>query len=191
MPENKFRKSWQDHFEVGQRILQLEDALHKGVALITDALREGHKILLCGNGGSAADAQHAAEEFVVKMERERGPLPAIALGAHAPLLTAAANDYAFDTVFERSVRALGTPGDILIGISTSGRSENVRRALVAASDQKLRTIALLGRDGGFTKGLADVELTVQGASTARIQEWHMFFLHTMIELVEDELELFG
>ena len=190
MPESSFKRMWQEHFESGQRVLQMEDILNEAATSIADALRNGKKVLICGNGGSASDAQHAAEEFVVKMERERGPLPAIALGAHAPFLTAASNDYSFDTIFERSVRALGQPGDILIGISTSGRSENVRRAFVAASDKDLTTIALLGRDGGFTKGLADVEITVPGTSTARIQEWHIFILHSLIEMIEDELGLF-
>ena len=159
--------------------------------MIAAALRSGHKILFCGNGGSAADALHAATELVVKLERERSPLPAIALGSQVPMLTACANDYSFDTVFERDVRVLGTSGDVLVALSTSGRSENVRRALTAAADNGLRTIALLGRDGGFTKGIADVELIIQGTSTPRIQEWHTFLLHTMIELVEEDLQLFG
>jgi D-sedoheptulose 7-phosphate isomerase len=179
------------HLELGQTVISLEDSCQDAVAVIASALRSGGKILFCGNGGSAADALHAATELVVKLERERGPLPAVALGAQAPMLTACANDYTFDTVFERDVRALGNPGDVLVAISTSGRSKNVRRALIAAADKDLRTIAILGRDGGFTKGIADVELIVPGVSTPRIQEWHTFILHTMIELVEEELGLFA
>jgi len=191
MPESAFRARWKSHLELGQRVISLEDSCQKAVTMIAAALRSGHKILFCGNGGSAADALHAATELVVKLERERSPLPAIALGSQVPMLTACANDYSFDTVFERDVRVLGTSGDVLVALSTSGRSENVRRALTAAADNGLRTIALLGRDGGFTKGIADVELIIQGTSTPRIQEWHTFLLHTMIELVEEDLQLFG
>jgi phosphoheptose isomerase len=191
MPESVFRARWKSHLELGQQVVALEDACLKGAALMANALRSGRKILFCGNGGSAADALHAATELVVKLERERGPLPAIALGSQVPMLTACANDYSFDTIFERDIRALGRAGDILVAISTSGRSENVRRALIAAADKDIRTLALLGRDGGFTKGIADVELIVPGVSTPRIQEWHIFILHTMLELVEEELELFA
>lgn len=191
MPESAFRARWKSHLELGQKVISLEDSCRKAVDVVAHALRTGRKILFCGNGGSAADALHAATELVVRLERERGPLPAMALGSQVPMLTACANDYTFDTIFERDVRALGIAGDVLVAISTSGRSENVRRALVAAADKDLRTIALLGRDGGFTKGIADVELIVPGSSTPRIQEWHTFILHTMIELVEEELELFA
>jgi len=191
MSESGFRQLWQTHFEVGQDILQLEEAVERASRILADALRSGNKVLLCGNGGSAADAQHAAAEFIVKMERERGPLPAVALGCGAPTITAAANDYSFDAIFERGVRALGNRGDVLICLTTSGRSENIRRALVAAEDKELHTIALSGRDGGFTKDLAEVELTVPGKSTPRIQEWHSFLLHVIIELAEEEMELFA
>ncbi len=191
MSESGFRRLWQAHFEIGQDILQLEEAVEKASRILADALRSGNKVLLCGNGGSAADAQHAAAEFIVKMERERGPLPAVALGCGTPTITAAANDYSFDAIYERGVRALGNRGDVLICLTTSGRSENIRRALVAAEDKQLHTIALLGRDGGFTKSLAEVELTVPGKSTPRIQEWHSFLLHVIIELAEEKMELFG
>jgi D-sedoheptulose 7-phosphate isomerase len=191
MAESAFRARWKSHLELGQNVVSLEDSCLEAVAIVARALRAGRKMLFCGNGGSAADALHAATELIVKLERERRPLPAIVLGGQVPMLTACANDYTFDTIFERDVRALGTAGDVLVAISTSGRSENVRRALATAVDSDLRTIALLGRDGGFTKGIADVELIVPGHSTPRIQEWHTFILHTMIELVEEELQLFG
>ena len=190
MTHGRFSRLLKDHIEAGQEVLRLEAMTGRAADLVAEALRGGHKVLLCGNGGSASQALHAEAELVVRMERERGPLAAVALGASVSTSTAAANDYAFDTLFERGVRAVGRDGDVLIALTTSGRSENVRRALVAAKDMGIHTIALLGRDGGFTAGIADVELTVSAASTARIQEWHLFLLHTIIELAEDALGLF-
>lgn len=187
MSPSTFSQRWHDHARTGQAVLCLEDATVRAADMVAQALRAGHKVLVCGNGGSASQAMHVEAELVVRMERERGALPAIALGASAPSITAAANDYAFPTVFERGVRALGHEGDVLIALTTSGGSENVRRALAAAADMGVHTIALLGRDGGFTAGIAEVELLVPGTSTARIQEWHLFLLHTIIELAENSL----
>jgi D-sedoheptulose 7-phosphate isomerase len=185
-----YQRLWQDHIQSGQNVPQLETAARRAADLVAAALRDGHKVLVCGNGGSASQAMHIEAELVVRMERERRPLPAVALGASAPTITAAANDYAFDAAFERGVRALGREGDVLVALTTSGRSENVRRALIAAREIGIHTIALLGRDGGFTTGIADVELIVPGTSTARIQEWHLFLAHAVIELAEDQLGLF-
>ncbi len=190
MAHTTLKRLVSDHMEVGAHIQRLEPLIVKAAHMVGESLARGHKVLLCGNGGSASQALHAEAEFLVRMERERRPLAAVALGGSVPAVTASANDYAFDAVFERGVRALGREGDVLIALSTSGRSENVRRALVAAKDAGLHTIALLGRDGGFTAGIAEVELTVPGSSTARIQEWHLFLLHAIIELSEDAMRLF-
>lgn len=190
MPHGLFMTRLNEHTALGQDIRQLETVALRAAQVIAEALRGGHKVLVCGNGGSASQALHVEAELVVRMERERRPLAAVALGASPAAVTAAANDYAFDTVFERGVRAVGQEGDVLIALSTSGRSENVRRALVAAKDLGIHTVALLGRDGGFTAGLADVELIVPGVSVARIQEWHLFLLHAILDLTESALRLF-
>ncbi|MBN1423296.1 SIS domain-containing protein [Candidatus Fermentibacteria bacterium] len=189
MNHSTFSTRWHDHAEMGEAVLKLEEEAVRAADMVAEALRTGHKVMLCGNGGSASQAMHVEAELVVRMERERGPLPAVALGSSAPSITAAANDYAFPTVFERGVRALGQPGDVLVALSTSGGSENIRRALAAATDMGIHTIAVLGRDGGFTTGVAEIELLVPGTSTARIQEWHLFLLHTIIELAEHALDM--
>ena len=147
----------------------------------------GHKLLACGNGGSAADAAHLTTEFVSRYHRERRPYPAISLTTHGGDLTAIANDYAFADVFARQVNAFGQPGDVLAVFTTTGASENVYRALVTAKERKLQTVAFLGRDGGRCANLATVELLVKGTLTARIQEAHKFLLHTLCELVEEQI----
>src|SRR5271169_6907370 len=136
--------------------------------MIAAALLSGHKLLACGNGGSAADASHLTTEFVARYDRERRAYPAISLAAHGGDLTAISNDYSFADLFARQVQAYGKPGDALAVFTTSGKSENVLRALVAAKGIDVKTIAFLGRDGGRCAGLADVELLVSSNSTARI-----------------------
>jgi D-sedoheptulose 7-phosphate isomerase len=140
-----------------------------------------------GNGGSAADAQHVATDLVGRFQRERRALAAVALTADSSLLTAVANDYAFDRVFVRQIEALGTRGDLAFGISTSGRSANVVEALRAARARGLRTIALTGNDGGPAGALADIHINVPDPSTARVQEAHRTLIHAICELVEREL----
>lgn len=156
-------------------------------ARLGDALLNGGKLLACGNGGSAADAAHITTEFVVRFVKDRKPYPAICLNAHGGDLTATSNDYGYEHVFERQVNAFGQPGDVLIGLSTSGNSETVRRALVAGKAAGLYTVAMLGRDGGKTKGLSDVDLIVPHDVTARIQEAHQLLLHTICQIVDDRL----
>ena len=151
---------------------------------LIDCLSTGHTILLCGNGGSAADAQHIAAEFTGRFLRERQPLPAIALTTDTSALTAIANDFGFDTVFERQIRALARKGDVLIAISTSGNSPNVIRALEAARDIGCLTIALSGRDGGEMKSLADLNIIVPADETPRIQEMHSLIGHLLCDLVD-------
>jgi phosphoheptose isomerase len=151
------------------------------------ALLRGGKLLACGNGGSAADASHLTTEFVCRFNKYRRPYPAISLAMHGGDLTAIGNDYDFNDIFARQIEAFGNSGDVLVAFSTSGRSENVRRALVTAKRLGLLTISLLGKDGGNCAGLAEVELLVRGATTARIQEAHQLLLHSICELVEEQL----
>ena len=173
--------------ELLQRLPDLEAQVEAASAIIAEAFLSGHKLLACGNGGSAADASHLTTEFVARYERERRGYPAISLASHAGDLTAIGNDYSFADLFARQVQAYGKPDDVLVVFTTSGNSENIFRALVAAKQLKLKTIAFLGRDGGECAGLADVELSVGGKSTARIQEGHKFLLHTICELVDEQL----
>ena len=156
-------------------------------AAILAASTGGSKVLVFGNGGSAADAQHLATDLVGRFQRERRALAAVALTADSSLLTAVANDYAFDRVFVRQIEALGTRGDLAFGISTSGRSANVVEALRAARARGLRTIALTGNDGGPAGALADIHINVPDPSTARVQEAHRTLIHAICELVEREL----
>jgi D-sedoheptulose 7-phosphate isomerase len=151
------------------------------------ALRGGGRILACGNGGSAADAQHFAAELVGRFERERAAMAAIALTTDTSIVTALANDYDFTRVFARQVEALGRPGDVLLGISTSGASANVLAAFEAAKAAGVTTVALTGRDGGRVGAAADIHVNVPAASTARVQEVHRTLLHAVCALIEREL----
>ena len=151
------------------------------------SLRAGGTILVCGNGGSASDAQHFAAELVGRFERERRALRSLALTTDTSILTALANDYAFARVFARQVEAMGRPGDVLIGISTSGGSANVLEAFATAKAGGLTTVALTGRDGGVVGAAADIHINVPSPSTARAQEVHRTLLHAICELVEREL----
>ncbi|OAG27523.1 D-sedoheptulose-7-phosphate isomerase [Thermodesulfatator autotrophicus] len=152
---------------------------------ILRALKAGGKLLIFGNGGSAADAQHMAAEFVNRFRLERLPLPAIALTTDTSILTAIANDYDFSQVFSKQVKALGHPGDVALGISTSGNSENVLQGLATARELGLFTIGLTGGDGGKMPSYADLVITVPSRETPRIQEAHIFYIHLVCELVEE------
>ena len=177
--------------ETLRSLLHLDAQLAKAADLIEQCLRGGNKLLVCGNGGSAADASHFATEFVVRFMKDRPAYPAICLTGDGGLLTAAGNDYGFDEIFARQVAAFGLPGDLLICLTTSGKSRNVERALEEAKARRLKTIAFLGRDGGSTIGMADVDLLVRGDLTARIQEAHQLLLHVLSETVESHLALTG
>jgi phosphoheptose isomerase len=170
-----------------QSLFDLDAQVAKAVDLIEESLRAGNKLLVCGNGGSAADASHFATEFVVRFTKDRPAYPAICLSGDGGLLTAAGNDYGFDEVFARQVSAFGLQGDVLICLTTSGKSRNVERALEEAKAHNLKTIAFLGRDGGSTIGMADVDLLVRSDSTARIQEAHQLLLHVLCETIESRL----
>lgn len=165
----------------------LEAPLQRAADVALAALTSGHKLLICGNGGSAADAAHIASEFVCRFKDDRRPYPALALGVDGGLLTAIGNDYEFNDAFSRQVRAFGSPGDVFIGISSSGQSRNVLAAIEEARRRDLTTVAFLGRDGGFTRGAAEIEIIVPGNATARIQEAQKFLLHVFCELLEAKL----
>jgi D-sedoheptulose 7-phosphate isomerase len=155
--------------------------------LLVDAFRNGKKLLVMGNGGSAADAQHLAGEIVGRFRLERPGLPAIALNTDTSILTAVGNDYGYEAIYRRQVEAHGQEGDVVIGISTSGSSPNVLSALRLAREKGCRTVGLLGKDGGSIKGLVDIDLTVPGHDTPRIQEGHITIIHILCELVEQAL----
>ena len=173
--------------ETLRSLKQIEAQVAKASDLIEQCLRAGNKLLICGNGGSASDAAHFATELVVRFAGDRRAYPAICLTCDGGLLTAAGNDYGFDEIFARQVAAFGLEGDVLIVLTTSGNSKNVRRALEEAKSRKLKMIAFLGRDGGSTIGLADVDLLVRSDSTARIQEAHHLLLHVLCETIESRL----
>jgi len=166
----------------------LEESILRAATLVKDCLVKGGKLLACGNGGSAGDASDFTTEYVCRFVNDRQPFPAINLTADGSLLTATGNDYGFEEVFARQVRAFGRAGDVVIAISTSGRSKNIVRALEEARRLQLPSVALLGKDGGSAKGLATVDLVVPGAVTARIQEAHKFILHVICELVDPSLK---
>jgi phosphoheptose isomerase len=186
-PAEKLRAAIVAATKTLESLVSLESQFTRAADSIEQCLRAGGKLLLCGNGGSAADAAHFATEFVVRFAHDRPAYPAICLASDGGLLTAAANDYGFDEIFARQVAALGAEGDLLICLTTSGNSKNVIRAIEEAKKRKVKTIALLGRDGGSTIGLADIDLLVGGDSTARIQEAHKLLLHVWCEAVEERL----
>ena len=160
----------------------------KAVDAIFKALNDKKKILICGNGGSAADSQHIATELVIRMSKPNRPaLPAIALTTDTSLLTAGGNDIGFDNIFSRQVEALGQSGDILIAITTSGKSENVNRAVTEAKKRGMTVIGFLGKDGGTSKNLVDVAITIPSNDTQRIQEGHITLAHIICGIIEDEL----
>jgi D-sedoheptulose 7-phosphate isomerase len=161
--------------------------LERAAGVIGAALANGGQVLSFGNGGSATDAQHLAGELVGRYLKTRRALAAIALTTDTGILTAVGNDFGFDALFERQVEAIGRRGDVAVGITTSGASANVTRALIAAKDRGMTTIALTGRDGGETGRVADVHLNVPSASTPRVQEVHRTILHVLCELIERDL----
>ena len=167
----------------------LAETINKIGQLLARSLAKGGTLFWCGNGGSAADSQHLAAELVGRFKKDRRALRSIALTTDTSVLTCVANDYSFDDIFARQVEALGRPGDVLIGISTSGNSENVLRAFKAAKEMNMMTIALLGKGGGPAKELADHALVIPSDSTARIQEAHILIGHILCDLIEQELQL--
>jgi D-sedoheptulose 7-phosphate isomerase len=186
-PASNLNRSINDLVTTLDSIRDLDPQVRRAADLIEQCLRAGNKLLVCGNGGSATDASHFVTEFVVRFVKDRQPYPAISLASDSGILTAAGNDYGFSEVFARQVAALGVAGDVLICLTTSGKSENVVRALEEAQARKLKTITFLGHDGGSTLGLADVDLLVKSDSTARVQEAHQLLLHVLCEMIEARL----
>lgn len=164
-----------------------ETALDSAAQLVLKCLNGGHKLLLCGNGGSASDATHFATEFLCRFQEDRRPYPAISLTANGEFMTAVCNDYHSDEIFARQIWGLGQEGDVLIAFTTSGKSRNVLRAIEEAKRKGVKSICFLGRDGGFTKDAATLDLIVPGSSTARIQEAHKLLFHVLCEIVEGGL----
>lgn len=168
----------------------LVPAIVSAAQLMAKALQGNHKIMSCGNGGSAADSQHFSAELLNRFERERAPLAGIALTTDTSTLTSISNDYTYDQVFSKQVQALGQPGDVLLAISTSGNSPNVMRAMQTAHDKGVHIVALTGRDGGKMAPLLkspDVEIRVPAKVTARIQEVHLLCLHCLCDLIDAQL----
>ncbi len=183
----QFSRSLREAVSVFESLSELEGALGLATEWCLAALRSGGKLLICGNGGSAAEAQHLAGELVGRYKGERRGLPAIALGADSAIVTCIGNDYCFEDVFARQIQALGRSGDVLIVFTTSGDSPNVLRALATGREEGLKSIAFLGRDGGKAKDLADLVLLVRHHDTARAQEAHQFLLHCLMDGIEDGL----
>ncbi len=188
--DNIIHRNFAEHLQIIELVHEaLAEPIKKISQLLAQSLANGGTLFWCGNGGSAADSQHLAAELVGRFKKNRRALRSIALTTDTSVLTCVANDYSYADIFSRQVEALGCPGDVLIGISTSGNSENVLRAFKAAKEVGLMTIALLGKGGGSTKDLVDHALVIPSDSTARIQEAHILIGHILCELIEQELGL--
>ena len=186
---NKMIKNYiQESIDLKRTLLKDEDFIKKienVINLLADCFKSGNKILIAGNGGSAADSQHFAAEIVCKFKKERRGYPAIALTANTSIITAWSNDYDLNSVFSRQIEALGKSGDVFIGISTSGNSENIVSVVSKAKEMGIKTICLLGNDGGKLKNAADLSIIVPSSNTPRIQEIHILLLHLMAEELEE------
>lgn len=177
----------ENHFKVVQDMRKIMPEVASAGIRVRTALEKGRKILICGNGGSAADSQHMAAEFVGRFVKERQSLPALALTVDTSLLTAVGNDYGFDCVFSRQVEGLGQEGDVLIAISTSGNSANVVKAVKTAKEKGIYVIALTGENGGILAKESDLCLAVPSQITARIQEMHIMIIHMICEVAEADI----
>lgn len=188
---DRIKHNFQESIGIKQQSMALlPPAILRAAHALTECLLNGRKILSCGNGGSAGDAQHFSSEMLNRFEMERPGLPAMALTADTATLTSIANDYQFADVFSKQLRALGQPGDILLAITTSGNSANILSAIDAAHEREMQVIALTGRDGGevaLLLGSEDVEIRVPAKSTARIQEVHLLIIHCLCDLVDRQL----
>lgn len=180
-----------ESIEVKTKLLENEDLitmLEDVADIIVSSLKQGGKLVLCGNGGSASDALHFAGEIVGRFQKERDPWPAVVLHADVASLTAIANDYSYVDTFAREAKAFTRKEDVFVGISTSGNSENVFRAINVAKEAGAVTVAFLGKDGGIIKGIADYPLVVPCSVTARIQECHIMLIHILCEMIEEKME---
>jgi D-sedoheptulose 7-phosphate isomerase len=188
--EQRARQSIRASIAVKERLLASKEVLSivaKVIEVLVEALQRGHKVLLFGNGGSVADAQHIAAEFVGRFAFNRPALPALALSENGSIVTAVGNDYGFDLVFARQIEAMGRSGDVAIGISTSGNSPNILRAILAAKEIGLQTVALTGCTGGELRSAVDYCICVPSNETPRIQECHILIGHVLSELVEQTI----
>jgi len=179
-----YQRSLQDAIAVYHSLSALEAQVQTAGRICTDALAAGRKLLICGNGGSAAEAQHLAGELMGRYKDDRRPLPAVALTADSALVTCVGNDYCFEEVFSRQLRALAQPGDVLVVFTTSGNSPNILMALETAREMGVASIAFLGRDGGSAIELSDCSLVVRHPETARAQEAHQFLMHGLMDEIE-------
>ena len=175
------------HQQTFEQVAGLAPEVLRLAEAVLDCLQAGGKVLWMGNGGSAADSQHLAAEFMVRYKADRRPLPSIALTTDSSILTAHTNDYEFDTLFARQIEGLARPGDLVIGISTSGNSGNIIKAIEQSNAMGLTSATLLGRDGGKLKDLADISVVVPSDETARIQEAHIFIGHWLCEVIDAQL----
>lgn len=182
-----FLRHLEEHTMAMAKLETLMPSILKGGEWMSDTIARQGKILICGNGGSAADAQHFAAELVGRFQKERCAWPAVALTTDTSAITAIGNDYSFDSIFSRQVEALGRGGDLIVGISTSGNSGNVMSAVRQCTGMRMRSIALLGKDGGSIAPVADLAITVPCQVTAHIQEVHIFILHLWCAMIEDRL----
>lgn len=181
------QRSVEDACATLRGLVALDEPLNRAARMVRQSLLAGHKLLICGNGGSASDATHLATEFLCRFMDDRRPYPALSLTANGEFMTAVCNDYGADEIFARQVWGLAAPGDVLIAFTTSGKSRNVLRALEEARKKGIESICFLGRDGSFTKGVATLDLLVAGTNTARIQEGHKLLFHVLCEMVDGEL----
>lgn len=189
--QNRIQQMFQASIDTKQQALQVLPAtIEQASLLMVNALLSDGKILSCGNGGSAGDAQHFSSEMLNRFERERPSLPALALTTDSSTITSIANDYSYEEIFSKQIRALGQDGDVLLAISTSGNSANVVQAIHAAHDRGMRVVALTGRDGGAMAPLLqpdDVEIRVPSSVTARVQEVHLLAIHCLCDLIDRQL----
>jgi D-sedoheptulose 7-phosphate isomerase len=184
---DRIRAIWNEHLEVARALPFLAEAVSKAVDVVASSLAAGGLLLVAGNGGSAADAQHIVAELTGRFLRDRRPLRALALHVNTSALTAIGNDYGYEHVFAREVSAHGRPGDVLLAISTSGNSQNLVRAIEAARQKKVTVIGLTGESGGQMRAACDLCLRVPSKSTPRIQEMHILIGHTICQFLEERL----
>ena len=187
--KNLYNQNLQQHLDVVNASKDLDAIIYQSILLLTESITKGGKIIFCGNGGSAADSQHLASEFTGRFIKDREPIASLALTTDSSALTCISNDYSYEQVFARQLKAIGKEGDVFVGISTSGNSNNIIEAIKVAKDIGIKTISLLGNDGGAMKDLGDLSITIPSDVTARIQEMHILVGHTLCGGVEQELGL--
>jgi D-sedoheptulose 7-phosphate isomerase len=185
--ENQIKEYISESIKVKNLLLNKIEVMKDITEVIYSSLKNGKKIIIAGNGGSAADSQHFAAELIGRYKLERRSLPAIALNTDTSILTAIGNDYGFEEIYRRQIESLGEEGDIFVSISTSGNSENLVRAIKEANNKKMKTISLLGKGGGVMKDISNYSLIVPSDNIPRIQETHIFIIHTICEIIEKKL----